>query len=231
MIHEAIRRKSIVLANEAIKLHASINEVDSFNRTPLHKAVIYKNIDIVKLLIDNGADIDALDKNGESALFKAVKSGVIDLVETLVAAGANLNSDKGLKYTPWYAAINNAKMADKLISTNGAIRTQLSSDEEKIIDSLIYSNDNNEINLSVLNSKELIHGYVSQYNWDDGAEPLIEIVKNPCCSAATALLIYDLAEVECYDQFESESDVSPCDVGWYKLIKIIESRFTETVSA
>lgn len=66
----------------------------------------------------------------------------------------------------------------------------------KIVDDLLYSDiDEVLVEIHKLNSQELVHAYVTSFNWDDDIDPILVIIEKPVCSIVTAKEMFDLADV------------------------------------
>lgn len=82
-----------------------------------------------------------------------------------------------------------------------------------------------------LDSTVELHQFAWSYNWDDGPEIPLWIIRHPHCDRATALLIYWRASPHWYAQYASREDVDDPDYGphWdlltYDLIREIEERY------
>ena len=71
---------------------ASIDERDSYRRTPLGYAVIIGNEALVRMLLEAGADVETKDDFGLSPLLSAVSGGSTPLVRMLLDFHANPNT-------------------------------------------------------------------------------------------------------------------------------------------
>ena len=210
---------------QAIANGADVDERDRFGRTPLLQAVLLKCHEIAEFLISRGADLNAVDKAGASALDRAVRTADLEMLNILVKAGAALGSCEDLRHTAWYSAIGKPEIADALMDTPGAIRVRLTAEEREIVESVLYAEASTEDSLSVLASPELLHGFVARYNWDDGPQLMLAAVKSPMCSEATALLIYDRADPEHFEQYDSRHDVPEYEQDVFDLLEQVRARY------
>lgn len=74
------------------------------------------------------------------------------------------------------------------------------------------------------NAEEL-HAFASTYNWDKGTWALEELLRNPACEAATALLIYWRAAPEYYRQFANRDAVTEGQREDFDFVMTIENRY------
>lgn len=74
---------------------------------------------------------------------------------------------------------------------------------------------------------EELHEFAMRWNWDCGHWAIEEILNNPACEAATALLIYWLAAPEFYRQFADRDAVSKAmaNVDMFDFITHLERRY------
>ncbi|MBI6874794.1 DUF4274 domain-containing protein [Clostridium aciditolerans] len=194
-IFEAIKNKSIKQLREAI-IDENINGKDQYGRTPLHYAIVQKApIEFFQELIDLGADINIEDKLQETVIYKAIKFKNKQAIQILIDNGVQLNHPLGIKYTPWFSARHSPQIADLMIETKGAIRLTLTKEEEDIIEELLYLDTLDlERNFQKLNTPELLHAFVLNFNWDDDIEPIERILHNPLCKEITAIEMFELAD-------------------------------------
>ncbi len=69
-----------------------------------------------------------------------------------------------------------------------------------------------------------LHEEVLDYNWDDGAERMLEIARDPTCDLGTAMQIYWNAQPVFYKQFASRGDVESYNLASFDLVAEIEKK-------
>jgi hypothetical protein len=69
-----------------------------------------------------------------------------------------------------------------------------------------------------------LHRYVSRYNWDDGVEPMRDLIEDEACAIGTALLVYWLARPHYYRQYVKRADVGSWERGGWDLVRRIERK-------
>ncbi|MBK7401111.1 MAG: DUF4274 domain-containing protein, partial [Myxococcales bacterium] len=52
-------------------------------------------------------------------------------------------------------------------------------------------------------------GFVQEYNWDDGAKKLFEVIRHPQCDRATALLVYWQSQPDEFAAYPMPADAPP----------------------
>ncbi|MBN1049475.1 ankyrin repeat domain-containing protein [Clostridium botulinum] len=171
-----------------------IDKKDSRGRTPLINSIVQrKAIDVIESIIMAGANLELIDKLGDTALKKAIKFKRIDVVELLIKHGINIQSEN-IENSPWFFARKNKKIADILLGTKGAIRLTLSSDEENTLEELLYNEDIDYIcsKIENLDSPEILHAFILEFNYDDEWLPIVSVLKNDNCKEITAIEIIEL---------------------------------------
>ncbi|NFG27913.1 hypothetical protein FC777_12400 [Clostridium botulinum] len=171
-----------------------IDKQDSRGRTPLINSIVQrKAIDVIESIIMAGANLELIDKLGDTALKKAIKFKRIDVVELLIKHGVNIQSEN-IENSPWFFARKNKKIADILLGTKGAIRLTLSSDEENTLEELLYNEDIDYIcsKIENLDSPEILHAFILEFNYDDEWLPIVSVLKNDNCKEITAIEIIEL---------------------------------------
>ncbi|MBB4825910.1 hypothetical protein HNO89_003146 [Sporosarcina luteola] len=174
-----------------------VNERDERGRTPLMLFLTNRMpVQAIEILIENGADLEAEDKLGDTPLKKAVKFKQADSLLKLIEAGVKLDSPRGILATAWNAARTDKKLADLLLGTKGAVRLTLTPEEQEIVDEVLYeeSQDKRCQAIERINSPEILHAFVNDYNWDDGPEPMLSVFHNPATPKITLLDMYELVE-------------------------------------
>ncbi|QTD41522.1 DUF4274 domain-containing protein [Sporosarcina sp. Te-1] len=174
-----------------------VNERDERRRTPLMLFLTNRMpINAIEILIEHGADLEALDKLGDTPLKKAVKFKQVDAISKLIDAGAKLDSPQGILATAWNAARIDKKLADLLLETKGAVRLTLKPEEQEVVDEVLYEESPYKKceTIKLLNSPEILHAIVNEYNWDDGPEPMLSVFHNPATPEITLLDMYELVE-------------------------------------
>lgn len=223
-IFEAIKSKSLEQLKEVITKE-NINSKDQYERTPLHYAIAQKApIELFKELIDCGADINIEDKLHETVIYKAIKFKNKQAIEILINNGVNLNHPLGIKHTPWFSARHLPEIADLMLKTEGAVRLILTKEEKDIIDELLCLDELDlKHNFEKLNTSELLHAFVLNFNWDDDIEPIERILNNSLCMEITAIEIFELADG--YYWLQHEDSKNQYDKHFVKLIKDILEKF------
>ena len=171
-----------------------IDKKDSRGRTPLINSIVQrKAIDVIESIIMAGSNLELTDKLGDSALKKAIKFKMIDVVELLIKYGVNIQSEN-IENSPWFYARKNKKIADILLETKGAIRLTLSRDEENTLEELLYNEDIDYIcsKIENLDSPEILHAFILEFNYDDEWLPIVSVLKNDNCKEITAIEIIEL---------------------------------------
>lgn len=222
MIQKLIKEKQY---DEIIKYYTgeNINEIDKFGRTILHNLIINKlPLDIFKDMIDKGANPYLKDKSGQNAMIKAIKFKDVDVIKYLINYGFELNSDIGIIDTPWFFARNNYNIADLLIATYNSIRLRLYEEEKQLIDDLLYDEECFS-KLNKLNTSELIHGYILEFNYDDDLKPIKYLLENPICKEITAIEVFQLLD----GRYLLEHEKSEYDENAYELIEYILSKYPQ----
>ncbi len=171
-----------------------IDKKDSRGRTPLINSIVQrKAIDVIESIIMAGANLELIDKLEDTALKKAIKFKRIDVVELLIKHGVNIQSEN-IENSPWFFARKNKKIADILLGTKGAIRLTLSRDEENTLEELLYNEDIDYIcsKIENLDSPEILHAFILEFNYDDEWLPIVSVLKNDNCKEITAIEIIEL---------------------------------------
>ena len=68
--------------------------------------------------------------------------------------------------------------------------------------------------MASLDSPGKIHGYIVQYNWDEGFEIPLWLIRSPHCDRGTALMMYWVAGPRFYGQYHSRDEVP--QMGWFR---------------
>ncbi|NFT08083.1 ankyrin repeat domain-containing protein [Clostridium botulinum] len=171
-----------------------IDKKDSRGRTPLINSIVQrKAIDVIESIIMVGANLELIDKLGDTALKKAIKFKRIDVVELLIKHGVNIQSEN-IENSPWFFTRKNKKIADILLDTKGAIRLTLSRDEENTLEELLYNEDIDYIcsKIENLDSSEILHAFILEFNYDDEWLPIISVLKNENYKEITVIEIIGL---------------------------------------
>lgn len=199
-----------------------IDKKDSKGRTPLINAIVQrKPIDIIESIIRAGANLELKDKLGDTALKKAIKFKMIDVVELLIKHGVNIKS-KNIENSPWFFARKNKKIADMLLETKGSIRLTLSSDEENILEELLYNEDIDDIcsKIENLDSPEILHAFILDFNYDDEWLPIITVLNNDNCKEITAIEIIELL---------TDGDISHLEIIDEKIFNLISIKYSDLI--
>lgn len=199
-----------------------IDKKDSRGRTPLINSIVQrKSIDIIESIIRAGANLELKDKLGDSALKKAIKFKRIDVVELLIKYGVNIQSEN-IENSPWFYARKNKKIADILLETKGSIRLTLSSDEENILEDLLYNEDIDDIcsKIENLDSSEILHAFIVDFNYDDEWLPIITVLNNDNCKEITAIEIIELL---------TDGDISHLEIIDEKIFNLISIKYSDLI--
>ena len=94
-IHLAASGGHLDVVEELIRAGSTLDDVDSFNRSPLMWAVACGYVEIVKLLLQAGASVATQGKR--HALHEACKRGFHELAQLLIDAGAPVNNPQHCK--------------------------------------------------------------------------------------------------------------------------------------
>ncbi len=187
---------------------SDVNERDERGRTPLMLCITNKRpVDQLAMLIEHGADLEAKDKLGETALFKSVKFKQYAGLQLLVEAGAELDHAQGLPHTAWYEAHRRGDItaAELLGNTPGAIRLQLTDEEQAIVDQVIYEE-------SVEAACEVIRHIQT-------------VAQHPLCQWVTHYLMFELLEGEYWLGMEQEEIDNRLDGRhWYELAVLLKQK-------
>ncbi|WP_270940563.1 ankyrin repeat domain-containing protein [Romboutsia lituseburensis] len=199
-----------------------IDKKDSRGRTPLINSIVQrKSIDIIESIIRAGANLELKDKLGDTALKKAIKFKRIDVVELLIKYGVNIQSEN-IENSPWFFARKNKKIADILLETKGSIRLTLSSDEENILEELLYNEDIDDIcsKIENLDSSEILHAFVLDFNYDDEWLPIVTVLNNDNCKEITAIEIIELL---------TDGDISHLKIIDEKIFNLISIKYSDLI--
>lgn len=199
-----------------------IDKKDSRGRTPLINSIVQrKSIDIIESIIRAGANLELKDKLGDTALKKAIKFKRIDVVELLIKHGVNIQSEN-IENSPWFFARKNKKIADILLETKGSIRLTLSSDEENILEELLYNEDIDDIcsKIENLDSSEILHAFILDFNYDDEWLPIITVLNNDNCKEITAIEIIELL---------TDGDISHLEIIDEKIFNLISIKYSDLI--
>lgn len=199
-----------------------IDKKDSKGRTPLINSIVQrKPIDIIESIIMEGANLELKDKLGDTALKKAIKFKRVDVVELLIKRGVNIQSEN-IENSPWFFARKNKKIADILLETKGSIRLTLSSDEENILEELLYNEDIDDIcsKIENLDSPEILHAFILDFNYDDEWLPIITVLNNDNCKEITAIEIIELL---------TDGDISHLKIIDEKIFNLISIKYSDLI--
>lgn len=199
-----------------------IDKKDSKGRTTLINSIVQrKPIDIIESIIMEGANLELKDKLGDTALKKAIKFKMIDVVELLIKRGVNIQSEN-IENSPWFFARKNKKIADILLETKGSIRLTLSSDEENILEELLYNEDIDDIcsKIENLDSPEILHAFILDFNYDDEWLPIITVLNNDNCKEITAIEIIELL---------TDGDISHLKIIDEKIFNLISIKYSDLI--
>lgn len=102
-----LRLSSETYESVARESQGLLNEVDSYNRTPLYWAARTGNEEAVRTLLLYGADTEICDHNGDTPLHVAAGYGFLECARLLASSGARLESMDRLGGTPLHHACSN----------------------------------------------------------------------------------------------------------------------------
>lgn len=199
-----------------------IDKKDSRGRTTLINSIVQrKPIDIIESIIMEGANLELKDKLGDTALKKAIKFKRVDVVELLIKRGVNIQSEN-IENCPWFFARKNKKIADILLETKGSIRLTLSSDEENILEELLYNEDIDDIcsKIENLDSPEILHAFILDFNYDDEWLPIITVLNNDNCKEITAIEIIESL---------TDGDISHLKIIDEKIFNLISIKYSDLI--
>lgn len=199
-----------------------IDKKDSRGRTTLINSIVQrKPIDIIESIIMEGANLELKDKLGDTALKKAIKFKRVDVVELLIKRGVNIQSEN-IENSPWFFARKNKKIADILLETKGSIRLTLSSDEENILEELLYNEDIDDIcsKIENLDSPEILHAFILDFNYDDEWLPIITVLNNDNCKEITAIEIIESL---------TDGDISHLKIIDEKIFNLISIKYSDLI--
>lgn len=201
----------------------NIDEKDSRGRTLLINSIVKREqVDSIESIIKAGANLELKDKLGDTALKKAIKFKRMDVVELLIKNGVNIQSEN-IEDSPWFFARKNKKIADILSETKGAIRLTLNKDEENILEELLYNEDIEDIcsKIEKLDSKEILHAFILEYNYDDELLPIVTVLKNDNLKEITAIEIIELL---------TDGDISDLKISYEKIFNLINNKYSDLIS-
>jgi len=204
-----------------------INQQDERGRTPLMLLITNRSsLDAIQLLLEQQPDLERKDKLGHTALKKAIKFKQTAVITALIQAEVQLDSEQGILATPWnFARQHHPGIADMLLDTVGSVRSVLLEQEEQQLDAILYEEDMAVAcrGIEQLDSSVILHAVVNQYNWDDGPEPMLAVVRHPLCLYITKLDMYELLEADYWlakeDQELAENEEYP---RWKELALLLD---------
>lgn len=202
----------------------NMNTQDNRGRTPLIYTITQKSsVEIFDFLLQFGANPNIKDKLGDNAVLKAIKFKRIDIIKKLLNKGIELNSQDGIIYTPWFKARKTPDIADLLIETEGSVRLTLTESEDEKIKKLLYKDNLTLKDLESLNSAELIHAYIINFNWDDEVELINKLVDRNEFKEITAIEVIENIG-DCYFT-DYESEITEYQKNNIELVKNILEKF------
>lgn len=218
------KTKDVNQVYEAVKI-LDVNARDEAGRTPLMLFLTYRMpLETIALLIEQGADLEAEDRLGDSVLKKAIKFKQKDAISLLLEHGVQLDSPKGITSTAWYyAKENNQALADMLLATKGSVRSKLTPQEQEIVDELLYEENLTTIcdKVKTINSPEILHAFVNEFNWDDDLTPIELVATNPACMEVTLHDMYKLVDGDMWLEMDQEELEDTYDGERYKRLALM----------
>lgn len=150
----------------------------------------------IEILIEHGAELEAQAQLGDTPVKKAVKFQQIQALLKLIEAGTKLDSSLGILATARNATRIDKKIADLLLETKGAVRLSLTLEKQSFVDEVLYEESLNKMceKINQINSLELLHAIVNEYNYDDGPKPMLSVFHNPVPPESTLFGMYELIE-------------------------------------
>ncbi|MCG7376149.1 DUF4274 domain-containing protein [Paenibacillus sp. ACRSA] len=203
---EISKIKDVNQIREAVQ-GLNINERDERGRTPLMLCLTARMPAAgIRCILEQNPDLEIEDKLGDTALKKAIRFKQMEAISLLLEFGAKLDSPQGILGTAWNAARSNPNIADLLLDTPGAIRLKLTEDEQSKVDAIIYEESIEKAIAKIrgLDSAVLVHAVVSEYNWDDGPEPMLAVCGHPACAEITLLDMLELMEADYWLEMDDE---------------------------
>lgn len=189
---------------DAQQLHSAltqldINQQDERGRTPLMLLITNRRpAELIFILLQHQPELEFTDKLGDTALIKAVKFKQYDLIPLLLQAGAQLDHPEGILHSAWQEARtrHDLKAARLLSKTTGAVRLELTEEEQQSVDAVVYQESVAAAceAVSSLNDSATLHAAAEQYNWDDGPAPMLIIAHHPQCAWITWYSMYELLD-------------------------------------
>lgn len=109
-----------------------------------------------------------------------------------------------------------------LLETKGSIRLTLSSDEENILEELLYNEDIDDIcsKIENLDSPEILHAFILDFNYDDEWLPIITVLNNDNCKEITAIEIIELL---------TDGDISHLKIIDEKIFNLISIKYSDLI--
>lgn len=175
----------------------NVNERDERGRTQLMLFLTNRMPgQAIEILIEHGAELEAQAQLGDTPVKKAVKFQQIQALLKLIEAGTKLDSSLGILATAWNATRIDKKIADLLLETKGAVRLSLTLEKQSFVDEVLYEESLNKMceKINQINSLELLHAIVNEYNYDDGPKPMLSVFHNPVPPESTLFGMYELIE-------------------------------------
>jgi ankyrin repeat protein len=173
LLHCALVYNQDVIVKDLLENGASLDSIDSNNKTPLIAAISARQLDLVKLLIAKGAEVNDRDSNGQTPLMATIFGGELDLVKLLIAKGAKVDNRDKDGQTPLIAAISGDKLdiVELLIAKSAKVNEQNKDGQTPLI-AAISGGKLDIIELLIAKSAE-----VNGRN-QDGQTPLIAAINN-----------------------------------------------------
>lgn len=225
VLFDAIKSKDIQQIQKVLNKD-NINHQDNQGRTPLIYAITqHAPTEVFDILLQYGANLYLADKLGQTVLTKAIKFNRIEIIQKLLNMNIELNHPDGIVYTPWFQARNKPQIADLLLDTKGAIRLTLTLKEQTVLDKLIYSVKIRSKDFDKLNSPELIHSFVLNFNWDDDVIVIKQLVESENFKEITAIEVFELVDGAHWLTFERE--ITNFEQGYIDLVKNILDKFPQ----
>jgi len=127
-----------------IKKGADLNELNSYNKTPLFMALEYNPV-IAKFLIEQGANLNQQDVRKYTPLLVAIRYNRSELVKLLISKSANINYQRSDCWTPLHEAVYHKNASIVKILLKAGIKPDKCYDSA--VQNAAYSSDNKSLEL------------------------------------------------------------------------------------
>jgi hypothetical protein len=109
---------------------------------------------------------------------------------------------------------------------------QLTEEQIARVEEIYYEDESeNWLRTDLLETTEELHYFATLWNWDDRADALFAIIRNPLCDRGTALHFYWLTDpVHFFGSYATASDIEEWNTqkqGYFELLCEIQQRVTD----